>query len=69
MESEKDSLPVNVRRSKTSLLKLPNPPSPPPPPQQKKRSRAPGDEAAIIDQAKERLRDRKKREKYLGPRF
>ena len=39
MEREKDSLPADVRRSKTSLLKLPN-------------------QAAIIEQAKERLRDR-----------
>ena len=38
MESEKDSLPVDVRRSKTSLLKPPIAPPPPPrsPPQEKK---------------------------------
>ena len=58
MEGENDSLPVNVHRSKTSLLKLPSPPHPPPQKKKKqKRSRATGDEAAIIEQAKERLRD------------
>ena len=58
MEREKDSLPLDVRPQKTSLLKPPNPPPPPPPKKKKKRSRATGAEAAIIEQAKERLRDR-----------
>ena len=73
MESEKDSLPVDVRRSKTSLLKLPN--SPRSPPQEKSDRERLGTRQSKSRERKKgsagrmRLKKQTSCEKYLGPRL
>ena len=78
MESEKDSLPVDVSRSKTSLLK--NSLIPPPPPPRSPRKKKSDRERLGTRQSKSRERKKgsagrmrlKKQtscEKYLGPRL
>ena len=76
MESEKDSLPVDVRRSTTSLLKDSLIPPPPPPPRKKKSDRerlgtrqSKSRERKKGSAGRMRLKKQTSCEKYLGPRL